>query len=49
MKTESGIFWTEYNRRGAATDRRAVGRMLVEHLRFLQSVIDSVTDPIPSW
>jgi len=38
--------WTSNDRRVAKEDRRAVGRMLVSHLRFLQSIINSVTDPV---
>ncbi len=34
------------DRRVAKADRRIVGRMLVENLRFFQSVINGVTDPI---
>ncbi|MFH1021488.1 MAG: PAS domain-containing protein, partial [Pseudomonadota bacterium] len=35
-----------FDLRVAKEDRRAVGRMLLEHLRFLQSVINGVTDPV---
>ncbi len=35
-----------HDRRVAKDDRRAVGRMLLNHLRFLQSVINGVTDPV---
>lgn len=38
--------WKTQERRVAKTDRRAIGRMLLEHLRFLQSVINGVTDPV---
>ena len=38
--------WRVNSRRVGTEDRRAVGRMMVERLKFLQSVIDSVTDPI---
>ncbi|MGV1098257.1 PAS domain-containing sensor histidine kinase [Thiovibrio sp. JS02] len=34
------------DRRVAKEDRRAIGRMLLNHLRFLQSVINSVGDPV---
>jgi len=34
------------DRRVAKHDRRAVGRMLVQHLKFLQSIIDNVSDPV---
>ena len=35
-----------FDLREAKDDRRAVGRMMLEHLRFLQSVINGVTDPV---
>ena len=35
-----------YDLRVAKEDRRAIGRMLLDHLRFLQSVINGVTDPV---
>ena len=38
--------WKTQERRVAKTDRRAIGRMLLGHLRFLQSVINGVTDPV---
>ena len=38
--------WSVQDRRVAENDRRAIGRMLVDHLRFLQSVINGVTDPV---
>ncbi|HIJ89638.1 MAG: PAS domain-containing protein [Desulfobulbaceae bacterium] len=38
--------WKMHDRRGAKEDRRATGRMLLDHLRFLQSVINGVTDPV---
>jgi PAS domain S-box-containing protein len=38
--------WKMHDRRIAKEDRRAIGRMLLNHLRFLQSVINGVTDPV---
>ncbi|MBA3002460.1 MAG: PAS domain-containing protein [Desulfurivibrio sp.] len=38
--------WKTQERRVAKDDRRAIGRMLLDHLRFLQSVINGVTDPV---
>ncbi len=38
--------WSVHDRRVAKDDRRAIGRMLLDHLRFLQSVINGVTDPV---
>lgn len=38
--------WNIRDRRVARDDRRAIGRMLLDHLRFLQSVINGVTDPV---
>lgn len=38
--------WKTQERRVAKNDRRAIGRMLLDHLRFLQSVINGVTDPV---
>lgn len=38
--------WSVQERRVAKGDRRATGRMLLDHLRFLQSVINGVTDPV---
>src|SRR3990167_916049 len=35
-----------YDLRVAKDDRRAIGRMMFNHLRFLQSVINGVTDPV---
>lgn len=38
--------WKMQDRRGSREDRRAVGRMLVHHVRFLQSIINGVSDPV---
>ena len=38
--------WNAHDRRVAKNDRRAIVRMLLDHLRFLQSVINGVTDPV---
>lgn len=38
--------WRKNDRRVAKEDRRAIGRMLLDHLRFSQSVINGVSDPV---
>lgn len=38
--------WEMQDRRGNSADRRAVGRMLLDHVRFLQSIMNGVGDPV---
>jgi len=38
--------WKMRDRRGSREDRRAVGRMLLNHVRFLQSIMNGVSDPV---
>lgn len=44
--TKADNDFPRHDRRVASQDRRAVGQMLLQHLKFLQSIIDNVPEPI---